>query len=356
MRWNPPHPTARRRIGRRGALLALPVVGLVGTLLPGGAVAEPLAGPDEGSPYYATNPGGGVGVPAAITVDGEADEWTEEMVVAQGVANDDARIFRGSHEGPVHDLYRLSAAWDDEHLYLMWQYTNVTDVADPAQDYPQSGNGKPYAVDLPISLALDVDPAAGSDGLVGAGPDGVWDLRTEFGNAEVDHLANFSAVPGRGEPALFRLNAEGAFDHEPANHTEFAEAGIAYAHGDGLTVDEVWGIEDNGHAGYLPADLLDADLYTDLLTAGHDPAQDTVYEIQLPLAELGLTRASLEDQGLGVLLVATFGQSAVESLPHDPAVLDNALDPYGADPSTSHEKEDYDTFTVPFARVGALAP
>ncbi|WP_062214241.1 hypothetical protein [Streptomyces sp. NBRC 109706] len=342
--------------GRAGLALALTV--LLAPLAAGHALATgpAAAEPDSGSPYYATNPEGGVGGSATITVDGAADDWTPELVIAQGVANDDPRIFRGSHEGPVYDLYALSAAWDDENLYLMWQYTNVTDVADPAQDYPQSGNGKPYAIDLPVSIALDVDPAAGSDGVVGAGPDGVWDIRTSFANEEVDRLANFSTKPGVGEPALFGLNAEGGFDHQPANNTSFAEAGIEYAYGDGLTVDEVWGIEGNGHAGYTPDDLADPTLYSDLLAGGHDPEQDTVYEIGIPLAALGLTRAAVEEQGLGVMVVSTFGQSAVESLPHDPTVLDNALEPYGPDESTSHEKEDYDAFTVPFARVGALAP
>ncbi|WP_405389913.1 hypothetical protein OG596_19695 [Streptomyces sp. NBC_01102] len=60
-------------------------------------------------------------------------------------------------EGPVHDLYSLSAAWDDENLYLMWQFTNVTDVTDPSQGYPTSDNGKPYNGGIPIAIALDVD-------------------------------------------------------------------------------------------------------------------------------------------------------------------------------------------------------
>lgn len=103
-------------------------------------------------------------------MDGKASEWTKDMIVAQGVANDDPRIFRGSHEGPVYDLYSLSAAWDDANLYLMWQFTNVTDVTDPAQGYPTSDNGKPYQGDIPQSLALDVDPDRGGEGLLGGRP------------------------------------------------------------------------------------------------------------------------------------------------------------------------------------------
>ncbi|MCL6289156.1 hypothetical protein PV749_01815 [Streptomyces sp. ID03-2B] len=325
-------------------------------LLPSpGHAATPVPAAAPGGPPYETNPGGRTGAAAQITVDGAVEEWTPEMIVSQGVANDDPRIFRGSHEGPVYDLYSLSAAWDDDKLYLMWQYTNVTDVTDPAQGYPTSDNGKPYAGDIPITLALDVDPATGSDGVVGSGPDGVWDLRSKFANAEVDRIANFSAKPGVGEPALFSLNAEGAFDHEPENNAPFEESGINYAYGDGLSADKVMGINGTGNAGYVPEDLADADAYTDLLAEGHDPEQDTVYEIEIPLTALGLTRDTLESDGLGVMLLSTFGQSSTGSLPQDPTVLDNATEPYEQDESTSKEKSDYDSFTEPFARVGAAA-
>ena len=44
---------------------------------------------------------------------------------------------------PVYDTYALYSAWDNDNLYLMWEFTNVTDVVDPAQGYPISDNGKP---------------------------------------------------------------------------------------------------------------------------------------------------------------------------------------------------------------------
>lgn len=308
---------------------------------------------DTQGPFYATNPAGQVGRSAAITVDGAATDWTPDMIVAQGVANDDPRIFRGSHEGPVYDLYSLSAAWDDSNLYLMWQITNVTDVVDPAQSFPQSGNGKPYAVDIPMSVALDVDPASGTDGILDGEDDGVWGIHSTFSTEQgVDELINFSSKPGVGTPALFTLNPRGAFDYQPEDVHTFEEAGITYAHADGLAVDDLVGIDATGNAGYVPADLLDESLYSNLLDAGHDPQQDTTYEMGIPLASLGLTQAALQETGLGVLLMTTFGESAINSLPQDPAVLDHATEPYGPDPSTSHEKEDGDQFTVPLARIG----
>lgn len=102
----------------------------------------------------------------------------------------------------------------------------------------------------------------------------------------------------------------------------------------------------------MPADLADADRYEDLLAAGHSQAQDTTYEMNIPLEALGIDRATLESRGLGLMLVSTFGQSAVGSLPQDPTVLDTATEPYGPDSSTSHEKDDWDVFRAPFARVG----
>lgn len=273
------------------------------------------------------------------------------MIVAQGVANDDPRIFRGSHEGPVYDLYSLSGAWDDSNLYLMWQITNVTDVTDPGQGYPVSDNGKPTNGDIPFQLAFDIDPARSATGLVDGTTAGVWGINNKFTNG-VDKLAMFSAKPGVGQPSILSLNAAGAFDYKPANVLGFTEGGVKYKAGDGFTGSTLMGIKKNGYEGYTPADLMDASKYSDLLKAGHSKAQDTFYEMSIPLASLGLTAAKLESQGLGVQLISTFGQSGINSLPHDPTVLDNATKAYSADGSTSMEKEDWDTFSVSLARIG----
>ncbi|PFG29411.1 carbohydrate binding domain-containing protein [Paramicrobacterium agarici] len=327
------------------------------------AVSATTAGGDPGDPgeptgtdysdgYYQQNSEGNVGSAAEVTVDGDASEWTADMVIAQGVANDDPRIFRGSHEGPVYDLYSLSSAWDDDNLYLMWQFTNVTDVVDPAQSYPISDNGKPYNGDIPQALAFDVN-ADGGTGLVDGTEKGVWGIRTTFSNQEVDHLAMFSSKPGVGQPAMFSLNGSGAFDYEPENAVGFDEAAISYAYGDGFCGESLMGIDANGYEGYTPADLSDASSFIDFLDTAHDTAQDTVYEMAIPFAALGTTRDAVEANGIGVMLLSTFGQSAIGSLPQDPATLDVALEPYSADSSTSAEKEDWDPMTAQFARIGA---
>ena len=101
------------------------------------------------------------------------------MLIAQGAANDDQRIFRGSHEGPVYDDYALYGAWDDENLYIGWQYVNVTDVVDPAQGYPISDNGKPYNGDIPQILAFNLGTGNDCDGSLDTGGY-VWGINVGY--------------------------------------------------------------------------------------------------------------------------------------------------------------------------------
>ncbi len=314
------------------------------------------SGGGTGTPFdvglYKTNPNGQKGKNKTITVDGSASDWTPDMVIAQGVANDDPRIFRGAHEGPVYDLYSLSAAWDDTNLYLMWQFTNVTDVVAADQTYPLSDNGKPYAGDIPQSIALDIDSTLGGNGTVATGA-GVWGMKHRFANKEVDQLMMFSSKPGVGVPALFKLNpTSGTFDYAAAYVTGFKVGGIEFKYGDGFAFSKLMGIKKNGYEGYIPADLVDATKFSDLLTAGHSTKQDTIYEMNIPLAALGITKAQLESKGIGAMILATFGEDTIGSLPYDPTTLDSATLPYAQDASSSAEKSDGDSFTAKFARIG----
>ena len=302
---------------------------------------------------YKTNPNSQKGKYKTITVDGDASDWTSDMVIAQGVANDDPRIFRGSHEGPVYDLYSLSAAWDDTNLYLMWQFTNVTDVVAADQTYPISDNGKPYAGDIPQSIALDVDSSIGGNGTVTTGA-GVWGMKHRFTNKEVDELLMFSSKPGVGTPALFKLNTTtGTFDYGTSYVTGFTTGGISFKYGDGFAFSTLKGINANGYSGYTPADLVTTSKFIDFLaTTTHSVKQDTIYEMKIPLATIGITRAQLESKGIGAMVLSTFGEDTIGSLPYDPTTLDNATQPYASDTSTSAEKSDGDSFTAKFARIG----
>jgi alpha-amylase len=312
------------------------------------------------SSYYATNPSGQLGTTGTITIDGNIADWSSAKLIAQGVANDDPRIFRGSHEGPVYDMYALYASWDANNLYLMWQYCNVTDVSDPAQGYPISNNGKPYNINIPICIALDIDPNAQTDGLIDGTTNSVWanGRFNTFANG-TDHLLMFSTKPGVGQPALFKMNANGKFDYTSTYAIPFGTAGITYQYGDAFLSSTLFGINSNGGAGFVPSQLSNAANYVNFKASGlgHSAAQETFYEIKIPLTALGITQSYLENYGIGAQVISTFGNSAIGSLPHDNTILDNATLAYTLDTSTSREKEDQDNFTAPMARIGhALVP
>lgn len=318
-------------------------------------LSQYLYAQDGPSTYYKTNPTLGKKSTSAVTIDGNPQEWTSDMLIVQGVANDDPRTFRGTHEAPVYDLYQLYATWDNSNLYLMWQIVNVSDIVSPEQGYPNSDNGKPWNGDIPFQLVFDVESGRGSNGMLsgktieGQAASHIWGIYNLFDNNEVDKIMMFSAKPGVGQPGVFSLNSAGAFDY--ANVTVFNTAGVTYKWGDYSVPTNIYGINKNGYTGLTVALLGDATQYVDFNTLGHKKSFDTVYEMKIPLTALGIDLNYLENTGIGVMLVSTFGQSGINSLPYDPATLNNATEPYSSDASTSKEKEDVDHFVPQFARI-----
>ena len=304
---------------------------------------------------YATNPKGQMGG-KGVTIK-SASDFKESMIIAQGVANDDPRIFRGSHEAPVYDTYALYAAWDDTNLYLGWQFTNVTDVVDPAQGYPISDNGKPWNGDIPQMIAFNLGKGKTADMSKGTLASGyVWGLKVGF-ETKIDALMCFSSKPKVGKPALFKTDSTGYFNYDYTEGViDFTAGGISFNYEDGFFGSSITGIKKNGYEGYKPADLTSsASEWVDFLSLGHDKAQDTFYTMTIPLATLGITRSYLESTGIGVMHISTFGEGGISSIPMDMTFLDNATEPYVADESTSQEKADTDLVTVPLARIGAGA-
>lgn len=306
---------------------------------------------------YSTN---ATGVGQYKTINSFSD-WTEDMIIAQGVANDDARIFRGSHEGPVYDTYALYGAWDDDNLYLMWQFVNVTDVVDPAQGYPISDNGKPWNGDIPQILAFSIDPSKSGNGAIKSTDsktgtvnydDNIWGIRVNY-ETSVDTLMYFSSKPGVGQPAIFKVEDDSYFSYD--NCVGFKDAGVTYKYQDGFLGDTMMGIKSNGWAGYTPDDLFSSSSnWVNMLNEGHDTKQDTMYSMTIPLESLGIDREYIENNGIGVMHISTFGQSGIASIPQDESMLDVATEEYGPDASTSAEKEDYDVITTTLARIGKL--
>ena len=86
-------------------------------------------------------------------------------------------------------------------------------------------------------------------------------------------------------------------------------------------------------------------------TEGHDTARDSFYEIKIPLAFLGLTKAQLESQGLGIMIGAG-SNSCVDVLPQDDGAT---LNTEGVETwNSSLEWGDIDSITTPFARIGSF--
>lgn len=317
--------------------------------------------------YYKTNPNGQVGLyKTGITVtcvntksDGFTD-WSDDLLIAQGVANDDSRAFKGGHEYPVYDTYSLYAAWDDANLYLGWQFVYVNDIVDPSNN---GGNeAKPTNGDIPQMLVFDLDPAKSSVGGLASGAD-LWaagPFKKFDVSLGVDTIAMFSSKGGVGVPSMFFMNeATGFFEYATPTDTTYAKnfttLGIVYGAIDGLLPASVWGINKSSwDSEYTPETLLGNEGFVDMIPLGHTKSYDTFYEMKIPFTALGITKTYLETNGIGVMHVSTFGESSIASIPFDMTTVDKAEMDYSKDPSSTHEKEDLDTFTTPLARIGKL--
>lgn len=124
-------------------------------------IPTPTPNPQNLDAQYQTNPNG-AGVKKTITVDGDISDWDASMIIAQGAANDDPRVYMDAsmHEIPV-DLYALYGCYDDNNLYLMWEMTNVQDVVAPEADYPLSNNGVLFPnYNMPFFIGINTNNAS----------------------------------------------------------------------------------------------------------------------------------------------------------------------------------------------------
>ena len=312
--------------------------------------------PPVAGDYYWTNKDGAVGLNKTITIDGNASDWSENMKIAQGAAWDVANHWKGGHENCVLDTVGLYAAWDDTNLYVAWQMVNTTDTWSREGDGPLSDGGR--VLDVPLILALSVDSSKVkmSNKNTNGGP--IWGekMGLEF-TTHVDNLLYMSGKAGLGKPSLFKaVDANGNTNYEEGC-LGFKENNISYKMAETNINSTIWGLNSSND----PSDVNnpDADWVDYKVFAGasgtHKTTYDSFYEISIPLSVLGITKAQLESKGIGAMLVATRGESALDCIPFDSAaMLDNATGDYGPDPSSSHEKDDVDNITVPFARIGKM--
>ena len=300
--------------------------------------------------YFSTNPNGQVGKQASITIDGSISDWDSSMLIAQGVANDDPRVYRDNSMYEIGmDDYALYAAWDNSNLYLMWEMANVQDAVAPSDTYPIS-QGNHWINNMPFFLYFSTDPSIQGDGTVSTGGT-VWESGITF-DAYVDAVLAFSTNGANG-PFIHKANEDGKIVYNETRHKD-----IKMMWGNETISTELWGI-DEGYGSWnnrVPGDVLDEssawiDFYKD---PEHSKAIDMFYEISIPLDLLGISASDLTSNGIGVMKVSTFGTSGMNSLPADPSMWDNAALPYTEQEPNSHEKEDEDHITVPLARIGKM--
>ncbi|HBE15565.1 MAG TPA: hypothetical protein DCY72_04910 [Ruminococcaceae bacterium] len=297
---------------------------------------------------YATNPDGGYGKRKTITVDGDKSDWESSMLIAQGVANDDPRVYAhwSMHEKGIDD-YAMYAAWDDTNLYIMYEMANVQDIVAPGEDFPMT-QGNLWIDNLPVFMYI----YTGNENIThGETADGtLWATGTTL-DAHADHVVAYSTNASNG-PFIYTANDDGQLEPDDLVKTG-AETGISIKWGNGKTLSgKLMGIPKAGTDNKRVAgDSVDATL-TDFYTKGHKASMDMFYEVSIPLKNLDITAADIEANGIGIMKVSTFGTSGMDCLPYDLSMADNAAKPYSADSSTSMEKEDEDHITVPMARVG----
>ena len=222
--------------------------------------------------YYGTNKVG-TGVKKTITVDGDISDWNSSMLIAQGTANDDPRVYRPNsmYEIPI-DLYALYAAYDNENLYLMWEMTNVQDVVAPSDTYPLSQGILYQTMNLPLFIAIDTGDTAtaiGNNGeLIGGGT--IWDSGITFGQRFNKLIA--TSTNGSNGPFLYGGNSQGL---NPKEELAYKQVSMSFNYGLGILSENVYGI-DKAYGEWnnrLIGDMCDEDAaWVDFNTMGHNSA------------------------------------------------------------------------------------
>ena len=275
-------------------------------------------------------------------------------MIAQSAACDTATRFKGCWENWVMDSYSLYGAWDDENLYVAWQNVNTYDTFwEQDGNGPLSDNGKPG--DAPVMIAINTNKGNPMTGRLKDG-NGIWGIDVQF-DTRIDNLlvihSNLTGTPG-----LFKADSTGATSYavEDGLLSDFKSEGIEVKKVDGCFPSTIMGVwnpgDENCYASYdLSSNWVDLKT-TDLGCRVHDTKYDTFYEMKIPFKALGITKEDVETNGVGVMQLISRGESGMDCVPHDPSMLDNTYESYGAEPSNSHEKDDKDIITVPLASIG----
>ena len=290
---------------------------------------------------YSTNPTKGLYRSAGITVDGAntSGEWTTNMLIAIDMVNDDPRSLGSNwtmHEPPA-DITHLWACWDDTKLYLAWQFADVTDKLDPANAGSALGGRISNSSGILQFISIDTIAGAGAPSNMWAKNDRM--VGTDLPDYQIGMRSDlYTAYISKSLAGVFAGDSQLG-----TNYFTAASAGISIARA----------------AGCASATLLgpysDIDTYlantnsalTEYITSGHDTSRDSFYEMSIPLTALGISKATLEANGIGVF-INVGSKSSLDTIPNDAATLNT---PGVTDSNSSWEWEDSDQFTAGYARV-----
>ena len=305
---------------------------------------------------YSTNPTLGKAVANnGITIDGAntGNEWSDDKLVALGMANDDPRSLGQNwtmHEAPLN-LTHIWAAWDDNNLYLAWQFVDVTDVIDGA-NAGGAGSGRIGSNDGILQwIALDTKADQGATldmwGKNSNKQNVAQPLWTGANKPDFQiYLAGslWQGFISRAVNNAFPVDDNGVNYFKILGGGSATQLGFQAGKGALFAGTSLWGVDD------ADARRAQGAPTRNFMTQGHSGARDSFYEIKIPLNFLGLTKAQLESQGLGVMIGAG-SASTVDVLPQDDGAT---LDTQGVEAWNSPlEWGDVDSITAPFARIGA---
>jgi hypothetical protein len=309
----------------------------------GGSGGGATGGAGGGLPGTGNPESVGYGVRKTIVIDGANTngEWGNDTLLIRDPAADDARFLGTNwcaHEAPW-DYAQLHAAWDDTYLYIGIQYVNVTDVLDPV-NLGSSEGSQLQGMDLIQYVAFEITAGSGYS----TGGD-MWGKDQEFvGDDHPDYQlyfhSNFSqqgTYLGSWNGTKLEQVTDGSLDADLKG-----KAGEFFV---GTTLPGVDPHADDTTPGnYGPSTI-------DYLQTGHSTSYDTFFELQIPLARLGITAQTLDSSSIGVFAANGDG-SAVDSIPNDPATSDTPGVSASNSPLEWSSVDDNDRYTRPFARIG----
>lgn len=306
----------------------------------GGGTSE-VSQPDYGQ-YYGTNPSNHVGKYKTITA---ATDWTADMIVAQGGANDDPRAFRGYHEKAT-DLYALYAAWDETNLYVAVEMPILDDRNTKESDFDYFGDQF-----LPMGIGINTGKLTAGNGIMDDGNTTVWGNGTVWYSIDegIDHLLYFHPREGVTDGAIFTAQ-NGKFSYTNG-FKKMTDAGIQRHEYWGTAVSSGFYGESDNYGKSMETYVSEAKSgtgFSSLTTKG------SLYQVTIPLTELGIDKSYIESHGIKLMAFSTFGTSMMDALPWCSNLIDKASDAYSQDDSTSAEKEDTDDYNVPLACVGKV--